>query len=51
MHNGTKDNRIRIVLFDEAVAFGGSVVVLAHLLNNLDRRTFQPLVVTSLDAS
>jgi glycosyltransferase involved in cell wall biosynthesis len=51
MHKGTKDNRIRIVLFDEAVAFGGSVVVLAHLLNNLDRRTFRPLVVTSLDAS
>lgn len=42
--------RTRIVFFDEAVAFGGSVVVLAHLLDNLDRTRFQPFVVTSLDA-
>jgi glycosyltransferase involved in cell wall biosynthesis len=43
------DRRTRIIFFDEAVAFGGSVVVLAHLLQHLDRREFLPMVVTSLD--
>ena len=41
--------RIGILFFDEAVAFGGSVVVLSHLVQNLDRTRFQPMVVTSLD--
>jgi len=45
------DDRTRIVLFDEAIAFGGSVVVLSHLLNSLDRNEFTPLIVTSLDAA
>lgn len=43
------DKKIKIAFFDEAVAFGGSVVVLAHLLNYIDRTRFKPLVVTSLD--
>jgi len=47
----SKEPRTRIVFFDEAVAFGGSVVVLAHLLDHLDRTRFQPFVVTSLDAA
>lgn len=51
MENSISNERTRIVLFDEAVAFGGSVVVLSHLLSGLDRSRFQPLVVTSLDAA
>jgi glycosyltransferase involved in cell wall biosynthesis len=45
------EQKIKVLFFDEAVAFGGSVVVLAHLLNNIDRTVFEPKVVTSLDAS
>lgn len=40
---------IRVVFFDEAIGFGGSVVVLSHLLRYLDRSRYVPLVVTSLD--
>lgn len=42
--------KIKVVFFDEAVAFGGSVVVLAHLFNHIDRTQFEPKLVTSLDA-
>jgi glycosyltransferase involved in cell wall biosynthesis len=40
---------VKIVCFDEAVAFGGSVVVLAHLFNHIDRSRYVPKLVTSLD--
>lgn len=43
------EKRIKVVFFDEAVAFGGSVVVLAHLFNHIDRSRFQPLLVSGLD--
>jgi|GEM_PF-1649453 len=43
------DKKIKIIFFDEAVAFGGSVVVLAHLFNNIDRTRFVPLLVSGLD--
>lgn len=49
MGTGKYDGRIRILFFDEAVAFGGSVVVLAHLLKHIDRQRFVPMLVTSLD--
>lgn len=41
--------KIKVVFFDEAVAFGGSVVVLAHLFKHLDRQKIVPFLVTSLD--
>ncbi|HEY4340973.1 MAG TPA: glycosyltransferase family 4 protein [Steroidobacteraceae bacterium] len=49
MGTGKSNDRIRVLFFDEAVAFGGSVVVLAHLFDHIDRTRFQPLLVTSLD--
>ena len=45
----SRDKLIRVAFFDEAVAFGGSVVVLSNLLQHIDRTRFDPLVVTSLD--
>ena len=41
--------QVRVAYFDEAVAFGGSVVVLAHLFNHIDRSLYVPKLVTSLD--
>lgn len=41
--------KLKVLFFDEAVAFGGSVVVLAHLLRHIDRQRFIPMLVTSLD--
>jgi glycosyltransferase involved in cell wall biosynthesis len=49
MELGSDQRRISVAFFDEAVAFGGSVVVLSHLVQNLDRTRYLPLVVTSLD--
>lgn len=45
----TPGNPVKVVYFDEAVAFGGSVVVLAHLFNHIDRARYVPKLVTSLD--
>lgn len=45
----TSNKKIKVAFFDEAVAFGGSVVVLAHLFNHIDRTKFIPQLVTSLD--
>ncbi len=41
--------KIKILFFDGSAAFGGSVVVLAHLFNNIDRSRFEPLLVSGLD--
>src|SRR5512133_2563038 len=41
--------KIKILFFDSSVAFGGSVVVLAHLFNNINRSRFEPLLVSGLD--
>ncbi|NLD94788.1 MAG: glycosyltransferase family 4 protein [Fibrobacter sp.] len=41
--------KIKILFFDGSVAFGGSVVVLAYLFNNIDRSRFEPLLVSGLD--
>lgn len=50
MASGLSERKIKVVCFDEAVAFGGSVVVLAHLLNHIDRSKFDIKIVSSLDA-
>lgn len=50
MSQVTAENKTKILFIDEAVAFGGSVVVLSHLIGHLDRSKFTPLLVTSLDA-
>lgn len=41
--------KVTVVFFDQAVAFGGSVVVLAHLFRHIDRDRFTPKLVTGLD--
>lgn len=38
--------RRKVVFVDQAVAFGGSIVVLAHLVRFLDRERFEPVLVT-----
>lgn len=43
------NSKVRIVFFDEAVAFGGSVVVLSHLFKYIDRSKYTPLLVSGLD--
>ena len=43
-----KNEQIKIVYFDFAVALGGSVVVLRNTLKSLDRSKIDPVVVTGL---
>jgi glycosyltransferase involved in cell wall biosynthesis len=38
----------KIVFIDQAIAFGGSIVVLAHLLRFIDRRRYDPVLVTPM---
>lgn len=45
----SSNSKIRVVFFDEAVAFGGSVVVLSHLFKYIDRSRYAPLLVSGLD--
>jgi glycosyltransferase involved in cell wall biosynthesis len=45
----SENSKVRIVFFDEAVAFGGSVVVLSHLFKYIDRSKYTPLLVSGLD--
>ena len=50
MSIGDRKARITVAFFDEAVSFGGSVVVLAHLFNHAARERFSPRLITSLDS-
>ena len=38
----------KIVFVDQAAAFGGSIVVLAHLIRFIDRRHYDPVLVTPM---
>jgi glycosyltransferase involved in cell wall biosynthesis len=40
--------RTKLLLVDQAVAFGGSIVVLAHLLKFLDRQRYDCVLVTAM---
>jgi len=40
--------RFKLVLVDQAVAFGGSIVVLAHLLKFLDRDRYSCVLITAM---
>lgn len=43
-----EDGKTKLVLVDQAVAFGGSIVVLAHLLKFLDRKRYSCVLVTAM---
>jgi glycosyltransferase involved in cell wall biosynthesis len=45
---GTIDPPIRIMFVDEAATFGGTIVVLSTLINELDRSSYVPVVVSSM---
>jgi len=38
--------RRKVIFVDQAVAFGGSIVVLAHLVRFLDQERFEPVLIT-----
>ena len=48
MQASAKNGKTKLVFVDQAVAFGGSIVVLAHLLKFLDRDRYSVMLVTAM---
>jgi len=44
-------NKISVLYVDQAVAFGGSLIVVGHIIDSLDKSKFRPVVVAELDKS
>lgn len=42
-------DKISILYVDQAVAFGGSLIVVGHIIDSLDENKFRPVVVAELD--
>ena len=40
------DKKIRILYVENGIGYGGAIICLRHLVRNLDRRRFEPMVVT-----
>ena len=48
---GNQNKKISILYVDQAVAFGGSLIVIGHIIDALDKNKFRPVVVAELDES
>jgi glycosyltransferase involved in cell wall biosynthesis len=48
LHATGQNGKTKLVFVDQAVAFGGSIVVLAHLLKFLDRDRYTSVLVTAM---
>src|SRR5216683_590368 len=46
MHANPTGGALKVVFVDQAVAFGGSIMVLAHLIRYIDRRRYDPVLIT-----
>ena len=51
LNNGTDSKRITVLYVDQAVAFGGSIVVIGCLVEGIDKTRYRPLVVGEMDAA
>lgn len=48
---GLHRKKISVLYVDQAVAFGGSLIVVGHIIEALDKNRFRPVVVAELDRS
>lgn len=48
---GGKKKKISVLYVDQAIAFGGSLIVLGHIIDALDKKKFRPVVLAELDES
>lgn len=48
---GDQKKKISVLYVDQAVAFGGSLIVVGHIIDALDKKKFRPVVVAELDKS
>jgi glycosyltransferase involved in cell wall biosynthesis len=50
-NNGTGGKKITVLFVDQAVAFGGSIVVIGCLVEAIDKSRYRPIVVGEMDAA
>lgn len=48
---GDQRKKVAVLYVDQAVAFGGSLIVMGHAIDALDKEKFRPVVVAELDRS
>ena len=51
LNNGTGGKKISVLFVDQAVAFGGSVVVIGCLVEAIDKTRYRPIVVGEMDVA
>lgn len=44
----TAERKLKVAFYDEALAMGGSLMVLSHLFKELDRSAIQPMLITAM---
>ena len=51
LNNGTEEKKITVLFVDQAVAFGGSIVVIGCLAEAIDKSHYRPLVVGEMNVA